>query len=308
MAFQDRLNLNNFVSEEHAENSWLTRSKVDPLHTFDESGRPRLSFAEGPFLPRWQSSPVLRTSLVNENLLEDPKVSQTARDCMASNSAVLGGFVSGPPGSTTHPDRTTSSFATFQSIWDGQETEYLGDPMSNLLIPIFDKLSGTDREVVGVLISTIHWRAFMVNLLPGTIEALTVVMQNVCDGNFTYELRGDDVNVVGFGDQHDRAFDEFEVVGRFRTDNIDDGTTTGIPLNQEGCPYTFHVYPTQQGKDSYTTNDPLVVSLSVAAVFLFTLFMFFFYNHLVERRQRLVVAKANQSTAIVSSLFVRGKP
>lgn len=304
MAFQERLNLNNFVPEDFIEKTWLTRSTVDPLHTFDESGRPRLSSADGPFLPRWQTSPVLQTSLVNENLFEDPKVSQTARDCIASKSAVLGGFVSSPPGSTTHPDRTTSLFATLKSIWDGKKVEYLGDPMSNLVVPIFDKLSGTDRVVVGVLKSTIHWRAYLMNILPGTIRAITVVMENACDGNFTYELRGEDVEVLGEGDRHDRAFDEFEVVGRFRTDTIDDGTSTGIPLNQEGCPYTFHVYPTQQAKDFQTTNDPLIVSLAVAAVFLFTLGMFFFYNHLVERRQKLILAKATQSTAIVSSLFV----
>lgn len=189
-------------------------------------------------------------------------------------------------------------------MWDGKKVDYLGDPMSYLFIPVFDKLSGTDREVVALLISTINWKDYMRNVLPGTVKAITVVMQNACQGNFTYELRGDDVYVVGFGDKHERAFDSFDVVGRFLTDKIDDGTTTGIPLNQEGCPYTFHVYPTQQELDNHLTNDPLIVSLSVAAVFLFTLLMFFFYNHLVERRQRLVVAKATQSTAIVSSLFV----
>jgi hypothetical protein len=189
-------------------------------------------------------------------------------------------------------------------MWDGKKVDYLGDPMSYLFIPVFDKLSGTDREVVALLISTINWKDYMKNVLPGTVKAITVVMQNACQGNFTYELRGDDVYVVGFGDMHERAFDGFDVVGTFLTDKIDDGTTAGITLNQEGCPYTFHVYPTQQELDNHLTNDPLIVSLSVAAVFLFTLLMFFFYNHLVERRQRLVVAKATQSTAIVSSLFV----
>lgn len=212
--------------------------------------------------------------------------------------------MSAPPGSTRHSDRTTSFFATLRSMRDGKQVDYLGDPMSYLFIPVFDKLSGTDRAVVAVLISTINWKAYMMNVLPGTVRAITVVMENACHGNFTYELRGDNAYVVGFGDRHDISFNKFVVVGRFLTDNIDDGTTTGIPLNQEGCPYTFRVYPTQEELDSHLTNDPLIVSLSVAAVFLFTLLMFFFYNHLVERRQRLVVAKATQSTAIVSSLFV----
>jgi len=188
-------------------------------------------------------------------------------------------------------------------MWERKNVEYLGDPISNLFIPIFDKLDGVDRNVVAVLRSTIHWQSRMVNILPETNNGITVVMRNACDGNFTYELRGEDVIPIGEGDRHDRAFDELEVEGRFNTEIIDDGTSMGIPLNQEGCPYTFHVYPTQKDFDYHATNDPVVVSLSVAAVFVFTLCMFFFYDHLVERRQKLVLAKATQSTAIVSSLF-----
>jgi len=77
----------------------------------------------------------------------------------------------------------------------------------------------------------------------------------------------------------------------------------GIPLNQEGCPYFFHVYPTQEYSSYYLTKNPMLISITVAAVFLFTIIMFFLYDRLVERRQRLVLAKATQSTAIVASLF-----
>lgn len=38
-------------------------------------------------------------------------------------------------------------------------------------------------------------------------------------------------------------------------------------------------------------------------VFLFTISMFLVYNHLVEKRQSIILHKATQSTAIVSSLF-----
>lgn len=78
----------------------------------------------------------------------------------------------------------------------------------------------------------------------------------------------------------------------------------GIPLNQKECPYSFHIYGTAEDLDYHKSNDPIIISVSVAAVFLFTIGMFFTYDHLVERRQKLVLAKATQSTAIVSSLFV----
>jgi hypothetical protein len=41
----------------------------------------------------------------------------------------------------------------------------------------------------------------------------------------------------------------------------------------------------------------------VATIFVFTALMFLVYDRLVERRQRMILAKAVQSSAIVSSLF-----
>jgi len=304
LAFQGKLGLNGFVDEAQAKQSWLTNGTVDPLHSFDSSGMASLSVTNGPFLPQWQTSPVLQTSMVNENLFEDLNVAQTARDCIGTESAVVGGFVSAPPGSTSDPNPTTSFFATLLSMWEGKQVDYSGDPMANLFIPIYDRLEGNQRNIVGVLKSTIHWRTHLTNILPKTNHGISVVVENSCDGNFTYLLEGTEVQVVGFGDQHDRAFSDYEIVGKFLADKIDDGTLDGIPFNQVGCPYAFHVYPTQQDLDSHMTKNPMVISLSVAAVFVFTIGMFFSYDHLVERRQRLVLAKAAQSTAIVSSLFV----
>jgi hypothetical protein len=130
-------------------------------------------------------------------------------------------------------------------------------------------------------------------------------LENKCDGNFTYLLKGDEAFVVGFGDLHDPAFDKYHHAGTINMDVIKDGTAKGIPLSQGGCPYTFHVYSTEAEESHYVTNDPIIIALSVASVFLFTLLMFFTYDALVERRQRLVLAKATQSTALVSSLFPR---
>lgn len=305
IAYQEQLGLNGFVDSEQVAASWLTHSSVDPLHSFDGSGKAVLSAADGPFLPQWQTFPVLQTSQVNVNLFEDPATSQPARDCIASKSAVLGGFAHGPPGPTTHPDRTTAFFATLRSMYEGKQAEYLGDPMSHLFIPIYETLIGFDREVVAVLKSTIHWRAYMRNLLDKNSHGVNVVVENACDGNFTYYLDGTEAYVVGFGDKHDRTFSDYEITGKFLTDVLDDGTMEGIPFNQLGCPYTFHVYPTQEYLDHYTTSAPIIISLSVAAVFLFAIAMFFVYDHLVERRQKMVLAKATQSTAIVSSLFPR---
>jgi hypothetical protein len=51
------------------------------------------------------------------------------------------------------------------------------------------------------------------------------------------------------------------------------------------------------------TPLPILISLAVFSAFLFTVVMFMFYNRLVDKRQKLVVGQAAQTTAIVSSLF-----
>jgi Adenylate and Guanylate cyclase catalytic domain len=59
-----------------------------------------------------------------------------------------------------------------------------------------------------------------------------------------------------------------------------------------------------------TSNQPTILTAAVAAVFIFTIMMFFVYNRLVEKRQKSLLTKAAESTAIVSSMFpkqVRGR-
>jgi hypothetical protein len=289
---------------ERADETWLTFDKVDPLHTFDKSGKPALSQAVGPFLPRWQASPVLPFSMVNENMFEHDTIGPIARDCISTNAAVLGGFSHAPSGGVSHPNPETSLFALLESLEVGKRVEHAGDPITHMAMPVFDALNGTDRKIVAVLQSTIHWRTYLRDLLPETVKGITVVIENTCDGFYTYEMSNSKAYGIGFGDIHDPTFDEFHVKGRFLTEKIEDGTISGVPLNQEGCPYIFHVYPSQTYFEDFISKDPVVISLSVAAVFLFTIIMFLLYDRLVERRQQLVLAKATQSTAIVSSLFV----
>jgi class 3 adenylate cyclase len=305
-AFQQQIGIDTFVDDsQQTQQSWLTTNKVDPLHTFDNTGTPSLVQATGPYLPRWQTSPVLRTSVVNEDLFLKEGVGEVARTCIEYESAVLGGFVTAPAGPSTDPNPKTAFFATLRSMWEDKQVNYLGDPMAHLHIPIFDRFNSTERKVVAVLKSVIHWRAYFRKILPPNVNGITVVLHNECEGHFTYEIRGDEAYVVGFGDQHDRKFDEYERTGTFTTDTINDGTAYGIKLHQEGCPYAIHVYPTEKYYSSFITSLSIIIALSVAIVFVFITIMFLAYDRLVERRQKLVLAKATQSTSIVSSLFPR---
>jgi hypothetical protein len=67
---------------------------------------------------------------------------------------------------------------------------YLGDPMANLYVPIYNGFNETTRTTVGILNAIVHWRSYFRKILPKNIQGITVVLENDCDGHFTYEING----------------------------------------------------------------------------------------------------------------------
>lgn len=107
---------------------------------------------------------------------------------------------------------------------------------------------------------------------------------------------------IGSGDLHDTDFSSWERRGAFNNFHIVDGSVSGIDIDQR-CIYHLDIYPSQKFFDEFRTSLPISITCSIAAVFLFTIIMFVFYNQIVEKRQKVVVKQALQSTAIISSLF-----
>ena len=105
-------------------------------------------------------------------------------------------------------------------------------------------------------------------------------------------------------DLHNRKFDDY-VVGPelLETGKTADGTRTGLRFVERTCLYSLSIYPSQDFANDFQTGTPWVLVPAVGGVLLFAIAMFMIYDCLVERRQSLVLRKAVQSTAIVSSLF-----
>jgi hypothetical protein len=105
-------------------------------------------------------------------------------------------------------------------------------------------------------------------------------------------------------DKHEREFDDWEVeTAFFEIDRTADGTRDGLGFVERNCHYFISIYPSKVFEEEYKTSTPWILVSVVAGTFLFAIGMFFVYDRLVERRQMLVLQKAVQSTAIVSSLF-----
>lgn len=283
----------------------IINQTVDPLHYFDFEGYPFVEEEGGPYLPTWQTNPVFYTSYVNENILQSDNVptDQVLSVVVEEQQALLGGLWQAPSGSSESTNPNTAFFATINSIAKAKEVNHEGDPMANLYVPVFDSSTDSSRLVVAVITATLRWQEYFKNILPINVQGIVVVLDNHCDGYYTYELHGPEVSLLGPGDLHKREFDQFEHRQFLVLDPLDDGTDTGIDVSHEECIYTIHVYPSDAFYDEYINAAPIIITICVGLLFFFATSVFIAYNKVVEHRQKVILAKATTSAAIVTSLF-----
>jgi hypothetical protein len=223
----------------------MTNYSRMPIFHYNEAEEMVHEASPGLYVPKWQSNPVLRKDPVNQNILSHALHGSFVQRCLDTGHAVLGNFENAPAGSIRHPNKTTALLATLRSFVEKEEVEYLGALFSMLYLPIFDTF-GPNRQVVAVLQAIVHWRAFLRKILPDNVQGVTVVLENSCDGFYTYEINGRDAAVLGFGDSHDPKYDHYERVVFFDVEQtIVDGTENGLPIDLSACVYSLHVYPSQ---------------------------------------------------------------
>jgi hypothetical protein len=119
---------------------------------------------------------------------------------------------------------------------------------------------------------------------------------------YSIDISGPNVKHLGRGDLHDTKYERMSISRRLH-ETFAVSRYSGVPLNTEVCPYTLHLYPSDEFSNLYTTNNAIVFSISVVLIFAFVTFVFFIYDTNVERRQKIVLNTAEKTSAIVSSLF-----
>lgn len=282
----------------------LARDGAWPIWYYGENQKHVTDMTSGPYMPTWQSSPLFNYGNdVNENLYH-PTYGHSGMDWAIKNeSVVISEFITASPGDMFSWDLLAAKIALMQSTAQGELVQYQGDPVGQVYFPIFDHFFD-GRKTVAILIAWIHWASFFRAILPKSIKGVYFVLGNTCGGNYTYKINGPDVFPIGEGDLHDKAYDSWKVYADFADlDKIVDGTKLGLPLDHSFCQYHIHVYGSKEFESIYKTSLPVIMTCAVAIVFVFTAFMFLVYDRLVERRQKLVMLKAQQTTAIVASLF-----
>jgi hypothetical protein len=126
------------------------------------------------------------------------------------------------------------------------------EPASDIYYPIIEDATDSfnlfdggsynpeDHKLVGILSLSIYWRDFIKNILPTGSDGILVVFENECNPTFTYQINGPTVAYLGAGDFHDAKYNSLEIssaVNDLRRFAIKDSSYSGIPINEEFCPF-----------------------------------------------------------------------
>jgi hypothetical protein len=279
-------------------------------HVIWQNDGPEAEDNPGPFLPSWMGSPVIpKYPPYNWNGLAYDAFSKALLYSMDTKSVVVTAV-------TNHADPddpVAVAQAANTSDWavpyiDNNEDPR--EPFSNMYYPVIDAIDNVVIQVadqtkaLGIVGFSFFWRDTLKNTLPPNSKGVVIVFQNSCgDQYFTYQIDGKTPTFLGFGDLHDGQYDDMVLTKRLTDLSNMNGLYTGLPMNQDFCPYTLHIYPSSIMEDRHVTKDPVIYTIVVALTFFFTSALFLAYDWFVNRRQRLLKDRALASGAIVSALF-----
>eukprot|EP00977_Amphora_coffeiformis_P006885 scaffold1506_cov179-Amphora_coffeaeformis.AAC.22 len=265
----------------------------------------------GPYAPIWQTSPLL-PAFPNFNVRTFPPYERPVSTAIDTGKMTIGGILTAPPGDIntpyTEPGATsTILYALLLGAKLGRNVIYNGDPMAYVALPIYDNFDKDKRKAVGTVSAIMNWAVYFQGVVPPRSPPATIVLENPCDGPYTYQADNENVVFVGKGDLHKSKYDHLERRAQLNALLMDNQNRArrynSMDLDELGCPYNIRVYPTQEMEDENDTAIPLITTLAVALTFAFTAAIFSLYNHLVETRQQLVLSQAKQSSELVSSFL-----
>lgn len=235
------------------------------------------------YSPIWQMSPApTDTSVVNFNLFNHPTFKRLVEFAIYTRKSAI-------------------SEVLDTSLVFGTSAPQVGDdPQSIAVLPVFKEPNDAESDIIGFIVAVIPWGQFFENIIQDGQNGVFAVLEESCGNAFTYKVDGGNATFFGVGDLHDQAYDSIKRSTKFVAH---DGDLTGISGLSDHCQYTINVYPSEEYEQEYESNKPILFTICVLLVFVFTSLIFVLYDCLVQRRQHKVNAMAVKSNAIVTSLF-----
>lgn len=246
--------------------------------------------AEGPFLPKWQQSPVIPVvPPYNWDAMILPSLTQALPIAQRAEITITSTYNIRDP---NDPYDRTDLNNDFIKDYVSDAEDYT-EPFSDIIFPILDyaadyvtipKNANPDElgNFVGVLTMTFYWRDLIKDILPADSVGIIVVFENNCGETFTYQINGPKTLYLGEGDLHEKKYDQYlSTSSSLKGLNAarQNRTYTGLSLSDEGCTYTIHLYPSTAMEENNTTSDPITFTLVAVAIFAFTSTVFVCYDY-----------------------------
>jgi class 3 adenylate cyclase len=254
------------------------------IYTVSSSGSPVVDEGSGPYLPIWQISPApSKLSSVNYNLLSHPIFWQATEKVVESRQAVLSEVL---------------NLETDHKSFTGVEGAYTREPISALYYPVFSDFFD-NRTLVGMIATEIDWNYFFQGALPDSAHGIICVVENACNQQFTYKISGETATYVGAGDLHDHKFDRLVESRSISYLSSSSETFAGAHIDYEYCPFTLHVYPSEETQEDYESHGPMIYIAALGALFLIATAILIVYDKVQSQRYRSDM----QSIVVLERLF-----
>jgi class 3 adenylate cyclase len=174
-----------------------------------------------------------------------------------------------------------------------------GTPRSYILQPVFKDFED-GAQVSGFVVAVLPWDTYFADALPEGSEGVLVEVKDTCGSEFTYLVGGQEAEVLELDDKrliaqtNPSQESEFAEFARY-TGDVDDDFVQ--------CEYNFINFPSKELRTSERTKNPALYACMSVLVFCAMVLVFSVYDCSVQARQEKVVANAEHTNALVSSLF-----
>jgi len=147
------------------------------------------------YAPIWYlSPPPFNPAIVNFDLLSNPQYQALANKAITSKNQAFSPVTNVEPFSSLQVSDADHLHyhEQFTSVSEGIG---YGQPHSLYAQPVFE--SNRNEIVVGVLLGSVAWDAFLADLLPKGVNGIILILHSTCgeDKTYTYELNGIEVSL-----------------------------------------------------------------------------------------------------------------
>lgn len=263
----------------------FSRGISSNIYTVSSSGLPVVDEGSGPYLPIWQISPApSKLSSINYNLLSHPIFWRATEKVIESKMAVL--------------SEVLNLETAHESFMGVERASFRREPISALYYPVFSDFSD-DRTLVGMIATEINWNYFFQGALPDSARGIICVVENACNQQFTYMISGETATYVGAGDLHDPKFDSLVESRSISYLSSSSETFAGAHIDYEHCPFTLHVYPSEETQQDYESYGPMIYIAALGALFLIATAILIVYDKVQSHRHKSDM----QSIIVLERLF-----